>query len=232
MKYEITPELLKRIAGASGSKKVIDGLVQYLPDVMDDYNIDTRLRIAHFLGQLAHESDHFRTLQEYATGDAYEGRRDLGNTKRGDGRRYKGRGPIQITGRYNYRKYGDLLGVDLENNPELAASPEIGVKIAAAFWNENGLNDWADQDKIKVITRRINGGYNGLQSRIDMVERAKDLLTVKTNAPAPTPVPKKETPKPVKPEPTPVPVKNEDVTPLPFFVMNDLGSNEIGRAHV
>ena len=136
------------------------------------------------------------------------------------------RGPIQITGRYNYRKYGDLLGVDLENNPELAATPEIGVKIAAAFWNENGLNDWADQDKIKVITRRINGGYNGLQSRIDMVERAKDLLTVKTNAPAPTPVPKKETPKPVKPEPvkpepTPVQVK-EEPTSLPFFVSNDL----------
>ena len=141
--------------------------------------------------------------------------------------RYKGRGPLQITGRYNYRKYGDLLGVDLENNPELAATPELGARIAAEFWKQNGLNDWADQDKIKIITVRINGGYNGLQSRIDMVERAKDLLTVKTNAPAPTPVPKKETPKPVKPEPTPVPVKKEDVTPLPFFVMNDLeNSNE------
>ena len=228
MKYEITSDLLKRIAGASGNKKVIDGLVQYLPDVMDEYEINTRLRIAHFLGQLAHESDHFRTLEEYASGDSYEGRRDLGNTKRGDGRRFKGRGPIQITGRYNYRKYGNILGVDLENNPELALTPEIGVKIAAEFWNQNGLNDWADQDKIKVITRRINGGYNGLNERINKVERAKDLLTVKTNAPAPTPVPKKETPKPVKPEPTPVPVKEEVATSLPFFVSNDLDNNNEG----
>lgn len=223
MKYEITPELLKRIAGASGSKKVIDGLVEHLPGIMDDYEINNRLRIAHFLGQLGHESDHFRTLQEYATGDAYEGRRDLGNVKRGDGRRYKGRGPIQITGRYNYRKYGNILGVDLENNPELAATPELGARIAAEFWKQNDLNDWADQDKIKVITRRINGGYNGLQDRIDKVERAKSLLTKKSNAP----VTKKETPKPVE-EVKPLafaslPVEEEKVEiPLPTFVALDL----------
>lgn len=218
MKYDITPELLKRIAGASGTKKIIDGLVQYLPDVMDEYEINTKLRIAHFLGQLAHESDHFRTLQEYATGDAYEGRRDLGNTKRGDGRRYKGRGPIQITGRYNYRKYGNLLGVDLEGNPELATTPEIGTKIAALFWSENGLNEWADKDNLKVITRRINGGYNGLQDRFDKVDRAKNLLSKKT-----TPVPTK-----------PAPVVKEDViveepkkieSTLPFFAQLDLKQN-------
>lgn len=225
MKYEITPELLKRIAGASGTKRVIDGLVQYLPDIMDEYEINTRLRIAHFLGQLAHESDHFRTFQEYATGDAYEGRRDLGNTKRGDGRRYKGRGPIQITGRFNYRKYGNLLGVDLENNPELAATPEIGTKIAAAFWNENDLNDWADKDNVKVITRRINGGYNGLKDRIDKVDRAKNIL-VKKSASAPAPKPKPEPIKPVVEEVVVVEPKQEGT--LPIFVQLDVVQNNEG----
>lgn len=227
MKYEITADLLKKIAGASGNKRVIDGLVQYLPDVMDEYEINTRLRIAHFLGQLAHESDHFRTLEEYASGNGYEGRRDLGNVKRGDGHRYKGRGAIQLTGRFNYRKYGSLIGVDLENNPELAATPEISARIAAEFWKQNGLNDLADLDKVKAITLRINGGYNGLQERIDKVDRAKTYLSKKTNStPAPTPV----ATKPVAPVETKVekkPVVEETKTEgiLPIFVQLDVTQN-------
>lgn len=225
MKYEITPELLKRIAGVSGNKRVIDGLVTYLPDVMDQYEINTRLRIAHFLAQLAHESDHFRTLEEYASGDGYEGRRDLGNVKRGDGRRYKGRGPIQLTGRFNYRKYGSILGVDLENNPELAATPEIGAKIAAEFWKQSSLNEWADKDNIKVITRRINGGYNGLKDRIDKVDRAKNIL-VKKSASAPAPKPKPEPIKPVVEEVVVVEPKQEGT--LPIFVQLDVVQNNEG----
>jgi len=176
MKYEITADLLKKIAGASGNKRVVDGLVQYLPDVMDEYEINTRLRIAHFLGQLAHESDHFRTMREYASGAAYEGRRDLGNVRAGDGRRFRGRGPIQITGRYNYEKYGKKLGVDLINKPELAETPEIVVKISVQYWTDNNLNALADKDDVKRITKRINGGYNGLNSRIAMLENAKRAI--------------------------------------------------------
>lgn len=220
MKYDITPELFRKVSGASGSKKVIDGLVTYLPDVMDQYEINTRLRIAHFLGQLAHESDHFRTLQEYATGEAYEGRRDLGNIKRGDGRRYKGRGAIQLTGRFNYRKYGSILGADLENNPELASTPEISAKIAGEFWNQNNLNEWADKDNIKVITRRINGGYNGLQDRIDKVNRAKQFLVKKSDSVAPSVI---TNPVKLVEQPKQEPKKIEST--LPFFAQLDLEQN-------
>lgn len=174
--YKITPEMLRDIAGASVDHDIVNGMVQHLPEILDDYNIDTKLRIAHFLAQLAHESDHFRTFEEYASGDAYEGRRDLGNVKRGDGRRYKGRGPIQLTGRHNYKKYGKILGIDLENNPHLAATPRVGLLLAAEFWTKNGLNALADADNAKQITRRINGGYNGLEDRLVKIKRAKRVL--------------------------------------------------------
>ena len=174
--YKITPELLREIAGAPVNKKVADALVTHLPEALEKYKINTKLRLAHFLAQLAHESDHFRTFEEYASGAAYEGRRDLGNVVRGDGRRYKGRGPIQVTGRYNYKKYGDKLGVNLIDNPELAASPRIGTLIAGQYWHDHKLNDLADADNGKFITRRINGGYNGLKDRLAKVERAKRVL--------------------------------------------------------
>lgn len=169
----ITPDLLRKVAGAPVNKTVVEGLAKYLPAEMEKAGITTKLRIAHFLAQLGHESDHFRTMREYASGAAYEGRRDLGNTRKGDGKRYRGRGPIQITGRYNYEKYGKKLGIDLVNKPELAETPEIGVKIAVQYWSDNGLNALADKDNIRGITKRINGGYNGLNSRIAMLENAK-----------------------------------------------------------
>lgn len=178
MKYNITPEVLRRIAGAPVSDKIVNDIVQHLPEVIEKYNINTHLRLSHFLAQLAHESDHFRTYEEYASGQAYEGRRDLGNVKRGDGRRYKGRGPIQITGRYNYRKYGELLGLDLENNPELAESPRVGLLIAGEYWHQNNLNSFADKDNGKQITRKINGGYNGLKDRLNKIARAKRAIVV------------------------------------------------------
>ena len=73
--------------------------------------------IAHFLGQTCHESAGFRTTEEFASGENYEGRADLGNNRPGDGVRYKGRGLLQLTGRANYKVFGDLLGVQLEGNP-------------------------------------------------------------------------------------------------------------------
>lgn len=244
MLVTITADMLKRIAGAPGSPRVIDGLVEHLPVVLDEYDIVTELRVAHFLAQLAHESDHFRTMEEYASGEAYEGRKDLGNIRRGDGRRYKGRGPIQITGRYNYRKYGNLLGVDLENNPELAEHPEIGLRIAAEYWRQNDLNHWADKDNGKQITRKINGGYNGLNDRLAKIERAKAVLNPSHfhNDPVPQPVAPK--PAPVEPvrvsapvvkpvvesTPTPAPVvepivSETETTTLPLFVQSDLKNN-------
>ena len=172
----ISPNLLRKVAGAPVNKDVVDGLSKYLPAEMEKAGITTKLRIAHFLAQIGHESDHFRTTREYASGNEYEGRRDLGNTHRGDGKKYKGRGVLQITGRANYEKYGRKLGIDLVSKPELAETPDIGVKTAILYWNDHGLNVYADKDDIKTITHKINGGYNGLNSRIAMLENAKRVL--------------------------------------------------------
>src|SRR5262245_16873403 len=111
---------------------------------MAKYQINTPLRRAAFLGQLAHESGELRYMEEIASGEAYEGRKSLGNTKPGDGKRFKGRGPIQLTGRSNYRRAGAALGLDLENKPELVARPDVGCLVAGWFWDTHKLNALAD----------------------------------------------------------------------------------------
>ena len=140
------------------------------------HGIDTPLRIAHFLAQVAHESDGFRAMEEYASGVAYEGRRDLDNSEPGDGQRFKGRGPIQCTGRANYRRYGRLFGIDLERHPELLSTPSLGLLAACAYWQANGLNALADRDDLATITKRINGGTNGLDDRRARLIVANGLL--------------------------------------------------------
>lgn len=127
--------------------------------------MDNRLRLAHFMAQLTHESGGFRYMEEIASGEAYEGRKNLGNTAPGDGKRFKGRGPIQLTGRGNYRAYGARIGIDLERHPEIAAIPSIGLQTALEYWTINTLNPLADADDVVGITRRINGGTNGLDDR-------------------------------------------------------------------
>jgi len=124
-----------------------------------------RTRAISFLAQLGHESGGLRWFEEIASGEAYEGRADLGNTEPGDGKRYKGRGPIQLTGRANYRRFGSLLGLDLENYPKSAATPEIGFRVAVMYWTDRNLNALADLGDFEGITRAINGGLNGLPHR-------------------------------------------------------------------
>lgn len=175
MTVRIDAATLRKIA-YKPNEAVLSALPPFLSKHMTAYNIDTPLRAAHFLAQACHESAHFRVLHEYASGAAYEGRKDLGNVYAGDGVRYKGRGIFQLTGRANYRAYGSLLGLDLENNPELAADPEISVRVACEYWKHKGLNGWADRDDLNEITRRINGGYNGLSDRAACLARAKKAL--------------------------------------------------------
>jgi putative chitinase len=103
----------------------------------------------------------------------YEGRADLGNNRPGDGVRYKGRGLLQLTGRANYKAFGDLLGVNLEGNPELAAEPVLSLKIACEFWKKKSLNQFCDSDDVVDLTRRINGGKNGLDERRVFTAKAK-----------------------------------------------------------
>ena len=135
--------------------------------------LENSLRLIHFLAQLTHESGNFRYMEEIASGVAYEGRKDLGNVNKGDGVRYKGRGPIQLTGRANYRKYGQELGIDFENNPAIVALPSVGMLVACKYWSENNLNVFADYDDVTTITRRINGGLNGFDDRKNKLSMIK-----------------------------------------------------------
>lgn len=160
----------------------LDKAQQYLPllnQAMAEAHIDTPQRQAAFLAQLGHESGGLKYFEELASGAAYEGRRDLGNTQAGDGKRYKGRGPIQLTGRANYRAAGAALGLDLEGNPTLAARPDVGFRTAAWYWNTHNLSPLADKGDLasfRQITKKINGGTNGEASREQYWARAKRAL--------------------------------------------------------
>ncbi len=135
--------------------------------------------MAHYLAQLGHDSGDFRYTEELSSGAAYENRKDLGNTQPGDGPRFKGRGLIQLTGRTNYTNYGVAKGRDFvtpPNNTLLSTDPSLAVDVTCWFWTTHGLNALADTDSLNGITRRINGGYNGLADRADHLNRAKLLL--------------------------------------------------------
>ncbi len=148
----------------------------FLNAAMAEVEINTPRRQAAFLAQLAHESAEFRYFEELASGEAYERRRDLGNTQPGDGPRYKGRGPIQLTGRKNYQLAGQALGLDLEGNPQQAATREVGFRVAGWFWKSRRLNEMADAGRFDDITRIINGGYNGKVHRDAYYRRALEVL--------------------------------------------------------
>jgi predicted chitinase len=172
---KITDDMLRQIMPNTPKAK----RTLYLPfinEAMLEHGITTELRAAAFLAQLAHESMELKYMEEIASGSAYEGRKDLGNTQSGDGKRFKGRGPIQLTGRANYDKYGRLLNLNLVGNPEIAATPEVGFRIAALYWDLNGLNELADKRQFKAITKRINGGYNGLDDRVNHYTRALRVI--------------------------------------------------------
>ena len=144
---------------------------------MDEFGINTRQRQAHFLAQICHETDGLRTLREYASGKQYNGRSDLGNRKgTNDGVTYKGRGAIQLTGRYNYEKAGKELGEDLVNNPLRAEDPDLAFRIAGWYWKDRDINTPADKDDVKGVTRKVNGGTNGLADRKAYYKRALQHL--------------------------------------------------------
>lgn len=153
-------------------------LVAAMNEFFPEFDITTEKRIEHFLAQACHESDGFKTLTEYASGDAYDTRTDLGNTaeKDGDGRTYKGRGIFQTTGRTNYAAAGKKMGLDLVNHPELLAEPRNAVWSACIYWQSRKLNTLADKDDLRAITKKINGGFNGLEDRRRYLDRARSLI--------------------------------------------------------
>jgi putative chitinase len=148
---------------------------------MTAYGITSPLQMAHFLAQIGLESGNFLYTEELASGTAYEGRVDLGNTQPGDGVRYKGRGLIQLTGRANYTAFSHDTGRDYLAQPGLLASdPLVAVDAACWFWQDRGLGPLAERDDVKAVTKRINGLADGphthLDERIANLNRAKAVL--------------------------------------------------------
>ena len=188
------------------------GFLAPLDAAMIEFHIDTPLRQAAFLAQIAQESAQLSRLVEnlnysdvsllaqwpkhftveearqYGRADghlanqemiadlAYAGRNGNGDVASGDGWRYRGRGAIQVTGKYNYDKCGRAIGIDLVAHPELLADPVQACRSAAWFWARNGLNALADEEDVAGITRRINGGLIGLDERMAYYHTALEVL--------------------------------------------------------
>lgn len=202
---ELMPRLKRRLP------EFVEDVLRYLNLAMEDGEVNTPKRQVAFLAQLGHESldltrwvemDHFPKVSgcsycadfgPHRAGAQYEGRKTLGNTQAWDGERYKGRGPIQLTGRSNYREAGNALHLPLVEKPERAADLDVGFRVATWFWNRHSLSTLADavlildgtgdapgQHALSLefdkITKAINGGYNGKADRDARYLRALKVL--------------------------------------------------------
>jgi putative chitinase len=177
-----------------------------LQETFEKYQINTPKRQACFIGQCMHESGGFKFLKENLNYSAkalmatwpsrfpdadtaekfarqpemiankvYSGR--MGNTEDGDGAKYIGRGLIQLTGKDNYRAFGEAIGEDLVANPQLVEEPRYAALSAGWFWNKRGLNALADVMDVETMSKRINGGTIGMADRIAKINKVLDVLT-------------------------------------------------------
>ncbi len=178
----ITAAQLLEIIGPTDLKSRIESLVPGINQTLDKFQINTELRMAHFLAQVIHETGGFRWLREIwgptAIQQGYEGRQDLGNIHPGDGKRFMGRGAIQLTGRANYQQFSAYMGVDFIKQPELLESPPYAVLVAGWYWDSRKINPCADRDDLNSVTRLINGGTIGLADRQKYLLCAKKVLGI------------------------------------------------------
>jgi len=165
----ITKELFNRlfpIKGLNPQKYNLvrerDKLIAALNRILPKYGINNYLRVCAFFANCGIETDYFKTTVEYASGADYEGRLGLGNTEPGDGKRFKGRGLTQTTGRFNYRQLtkavGAAVGIDFVKHPERLAEVEIAVLSACVFWKDHNLNAYADRGEFKQLSAIVNRG--------------------------------------------------------------------------
>lgn len=171
----ITADQLSKVYTQADSSR-INLFLPWINKTLDEFQINTPQRVRMFIAQIGHESGQLHYVEELASGKAYEGRKDLGNTQPGDGVRFKGRGLIQITGRTNYEKVGVALNADFIDNPQLLEQPEYAARSAGWFWASHNLNALADMGLFETITRRINGGLNGYADRYKLYQLAMQYI--------------------------------------------------------
>jgi len=183
----ITEKILHQIM-PQATQKNIDLFIDPLNAAMEEFQINTPLRIAAFLAQIAHESGSLKYTEEISSGSDYEYRKDLGNLKSQaltiahahgstTGRWFKGKGLIQLTGFDNFLACSKALGIDCLNKPFLLSQPEGASRSAAWFFSNHGLNELADECKFNRCTKIINGGYNGKTERDAFYAKAKEVLS-------------------------------------------------------
>jgi putative chitinase len=172
----ITLDQLRKVYSEAPLKR-LEIFHPYLVETLKKYDINTPQRIRMFLAQIGHESGQLRYVVELASGESYEGRKNLGNTQTGDGVKYKGRGLIQITGRRNYALCGLGLDLPLLENPALLELPQHAADSAGWYWKNNNLNAVCDLGLFETLTRRINGGLNGYADRYKLYQRAFSAIT-------------------------------------------------------
>lgn len=171
----LASELVKLFG--KGKEKEIFEIVRTMNPLLGQYGFNTVRRLRYFWAQVGHESGGLRYTKEMASGKAYEGRRDLGNVIKGDGERYKGRGYLQITGRKNYTLLQAETGIQCVAHPELLEQPKYAILSALWYWRKNNLNIYADKDAFTALTKRINGGSNGLADRMAWLKKANSCIS-------------------------------------------------------
>lgn len=169
--------ITQKMAGQIFGRTPTDKQIVDLNDCLIKFHINTAPRVRHFLSQCAHESAGLKYTKEIASGRAYNGRKDLGNIHPGDGPRFKGAGVIQLTGRYNYTAFSNFM-----KDPDIMAGVEyVAAKYpfmsAGFWWYMNKMNARCDAGAtVKEITRKVNGGYNGLNDRIKYYNRCVQVI--------------------------------------------------------
>jgi len=158
-------------------RKMSDQQFNDLNSCLQRFEINTVPRIRHFLSQTAHESGGLRWMEEIASGSAYEGRRDLGNTSPGDGRKYKGAGVIQLTGRHNYQKFADFIKDQKVMQGHSYVAQVYPFTSAGFWWKNNNMNALCDRGAtVREVTKKVNGGYNGLSDRQRYYDKACQVI--------------------------------------------------------
>ena len=177
MAITITEKQVKFIMPRAMDSRVAE-FVKSFNDYAEQFGITTPLRAAHYIAQVAHETGQLKWLEEIASGAQYEGRKDLGNTQKGDGKRFKGRGYLQTTGRANYQAYQNsgFCNGDLMSHPEWLAKQPGCQKASMYYWWKRKINAAADRDDCRAVTKLINGGYNHYAERAQFTRMAKSAL--------------------------------------------------------
>jgi putative chitinase len=183
----ITLKMLYEIFPFTARRKLRDFLRVCNDIALPELELNSILRVSAFIAQTAHEADSFKTMQEYASGKGYEGRKDLGNNMPGDGVKYKGRGYIQLTGRHNYTKFNAWYAVkephapDFVHSPEMIGQiPELAIWATVFYWQRHNLNQYSDNGLFKTLTKKINGGLNGYDHRLEIFEKVHHHITKQT----------------------------------------------------